>query len=117
MRNARWLAPLLCFLALSVYAAAQETQQKTDEASSPEAPVANPGRPTVSTPATLTPVGYAQFETGILGASHSPGLDSQVSFNEVIKYSVSRWIEVLANSQPYARSYGPGRPLDAAGDV
>ncbi len=33
---------------------------------------ANPGRPTVSTPATLTPVGYLQFETGGLGASHSP---------------------------------------------
>ena len=27
-------------------------------------PEANPGRPTVSTPATLTPVGYLQFESG-----------------------------------------------------
>jgi len=35
-------------------------------------PEANPGRPTVSTPATLTPVGYLQFETGAVGASHSP---------------------------------------------
>jgi hypothetical protein len=33
-----------------------------------EAPETNPGRPTVSTPATLTPVGYLQFETGILAA-------------------------------------------------
>ncbi len=29
---------------------------------------ANPGRPTVATPATLTPVGYFQFESGVLGA-------------------------------------------------
>ena len=38
---------------------------------------ANPGRPTVSTPATLTPVGYLQFETGVLGAEHSPDLPNQ----------------------------------------
>ncbi|MGH9519186.1 MAG: hypothetical protein ACRD2D_06030, partial [Terriglobales bacterium] len=30
--------------------------------------VANPGRPTVSTPATLTPVGYLQFENGPMQA-------------------------------------------------
>jgi hypothetical protein len=35
-------------------------------------PEANPARPTVSTPATLTPVGYLQFETGSLGAVTSP---------------------------------------------
>src|SRR5690349_11638244 len=34
--------------------------------------VANPGRPTVSNPATLTAPGYLQFETGSLGAWHSP---------------------------------------------
>src|SRR5215471_5283607 len=27
---------------------------------------ANPGRPTVSTPATLTPIGFLQLETGVL---------------------------------------------------
>jgi hypothetical protein len=39
---------------------------------SPDAPDANPARPTVSTPATLPPVGYVQFETGGLGAVTSP---------------------------------------------
>jgi hypothetical protein len=34
----------------------------------PNAPDANPARPTVSTPATLTPVGYLQFENGVLYA-------------------------------------------------
>jgi hypothetical protein len=52
-------------------------------------PEANPGRPTVSTLATLTPVGYLQFETGVLGANHSPEFSSRYDFNEVIKLSVS----------------------------
>jgi len=34
----------------------------TAQSDTPELPEANPGRPTVSTPATLTPVGYLQFE-------------------------------------------------------
>jgi hypothetical protein len=65
---------------------------------------ANPGRPTVSTPATLTPVGYLQFETGVLGAEHSPDLPNQFSFNEVIKFSVSQRVELLLQSQPFAHS-------------
>ena len=58
----------LCFLLLNFVivplSAAQSAE--SDEAE------ANPGRPTVSTPATLTLVGYLQFETGVLGASNSP---------------------------------------------
>jgi len=65
---------------------------------------ANPGRPTVSTPATLTPVGYLQFETGVLGAEHSPDLPNQVSFNEVMKFSVHKRLELLLQSQPFAHS-------------
>lgn len=49
----------------------------------PDEPEANPGRPTVSTPATLTPVGYLQFETGFLGARDSPEFSSRYGFNEV----------------------------------
>lgn len=106
---------LLLLLAGSVVAASQ-TQQTTQPAPSPDAPLANPGRPTVSTPATLTPAGYLQFETGSLGASDSPGLDSQVNFGEVIKYSVSRWFELLASSEPYAHTNGT-QPTNAPGDV
>ena len=58
----------LCFLLLNFVivplSAAQSAESDDAEA--------NPGRPTVSTPATLTPVGYLQFETGVLAASHSP---------------------------------------------
>lgn len=65
---------------------------------------ANPGRPTVSTPATLTPVGYLQFETGVLGAEHSPDLPNQISFNEVVKFSIHERVELLLQTQPFAHS-------------
>jgi len=77
--------------------------QATDEARA-EAPTANPGRPTVSTPATLTPVGYLQFETGYLGAWTSPGLSSQSSVNEVVKFSVAPRLEFLLGYEPFAHS-------------
>jgi hypothetical protein len=69
-----------------------------------EEPEANPGRPTVSTPATLTPVGYLQFETGVLGAWHSPEFSSRYAPNEVIKFSIARRIELLAASEPIVHS-------------
>ena len=80
-------------------------------------PVANPARPTVSTPATLTPVGYFQFETGFLAAWHAPEVSYQGSFNEVIKFSVSRWIELLVASEPYAHSHATDGPTNGSGDV
>src|ERR1700690_2366496 len=47
-------------------------------------PAANPGRPTVSNPATLAPAGYLQFENGVLGAATSPEFSTRYGFNEVI---------------------------------
>ena len=110
---------LLCWLpvVIPMAAPAQESQQAPQQKAEEEIPDANPGRPTVATPATLTPVGYLQFETGILAAWHSPGVVSQTSINEVIKYSPSRWVEFLVSSQPYAHSHAPGQPTNAAGDV
>jgi len=70
----------------------------------PDTPVANPGRPTVSTPATPTPVGYLQFETGVLSAWTSPEVSSQTNLNEVVKFAVSRKIEFLAGLEPVAHS-------------
>jgi hypothetical protein len=78
---------------------------------------ANPGRPTVSTPAMLTPVGYLQFESGLTAVGHSPELSSSYGFNEVIKLSVTRRIELLASSQPIARSTVGGVRSNGAGDV
>jgi len=61
---------------------------------------ANPGRPTVSTPATLTPVGYLQFETGLLGAEASGEFANRTSIQEVIKLSVSQRFEFLLQTEP-----------------
>jgi hypothetical protein len=96
----KFFSVMLLFLAATTYA--QE---------------ANPGRPTVSTPATLTPIGYLQFETGVLGAEHSPDLPNQVSFNEVIKFTPVKRLELLLQTQPFAHSdLGPFISKDP-GDV
>src|SRR3989442_7415153 len=70
---------------------------------------ANPGRPTVSTPATLVPVGYLQFETGVLGATHSPEFSSRFGLNGVIKLSVARRLELLAAAEPAVHYRAGGR--------
>jgi hypothetical protein len=86
----RWFA-LAFSVAFSLLASAQQqVPANADDA------VANPARPTVSTPATLALVGYFQFETGFLAAWHSPEFSSQASFDEVAKFSISRRIEFLA---------------------
>jgi hypothetical protein len=63
-------------------------------------PEANPGRPTVSNPATLTPVGYLQFETGMLGATNSLEFSTRYGFNEVVKLAVSHRLEFVESSEP-----------------
>src|SRR5436309_3978624 len=105
----RAISALLLSLVLGVAivaAAQQETEQpKTPEDTiQPDDPVANPGRPTVSTPATLTPVGYLQFETGVLGAWMSPEVSSQTNLNEVVKFAVAPRVEFLAGFEPVAHS-------------
>jgi hypothetical protein len=67
-------------------------------------PEANPARPTVSTPATLTPVGYLQFETGSLGATTSPEFDTRIGINQVTKLAVLPRLEFLVQTEPYVHS-------------
>jgi hypothetical protein len=67
-------------------------------------PQANPGRPTVSTPATLTPVGYLQFETGILGALDSTEFDTRFSANEVVKLTVAPRFQLILPIEPFVHS-------------
>jgi hypothetical protein len=80
-------------------------------------PEANPGRPTVSTPATLTPVGYLQFESGFTGAGNSPEFSSRYSFNEVMKLSVTRRVEFLASAEPVAHFTAEGTTTNRVADV
>jgi hypothetical protein len=67
-------------------------------------PEANPARPTVSTPATLPPVGYLQFETGILGATTSPEFGTRIGINQVTKLAVMQRPEFFLMSEPYVHS-------------
>jgi hypothetical protein len=67
-------------------------------------PEANPGRPTVSTPATLTPEGYLQFETGTLYGEKSPEFSHRLGINQVTKLTVLPRLELLVQSEPFVRS-------------
>ena len=59
------------------------------QSSAVETPEANPGRPTVSTPATLTPVGYLQFENGGFHADTSPEFTTLVGINQATKLTAA----------------------------
>jgi hypothetical protein len=89
------------------------TAQQTTEVSSS----ANPGRPSVSTPASLTPVGYLQFQVGYLGATDSPEFFSQSSINAVVNFSVTSRVELLVSAQPYAYSHVEGQWANEPGGV
>ncbi len=71
----------------------------------------------MSTPATLTPAGYLQFETGFLGASDSPKFSSRYGFNEVMKLSVVPRLELLASAEPIARYAADGKTANSVADV
>jgi hypothetical protein len=101
---------LFVILVLCVLSAAAQSEP-------PDEPEANPGRPTVSTPATLTPVGYLQFESGFLGASHSPEFSSRYGFNEVMKLSVAPRLELLASGEPVAHYTADGKTANSVADV
>jgi hypothetical protein len=81
------------------------------QAAPSDAPEANPGRPTISTPATLTPVGYLQFETGLQFAKTSPEFVSRIGLTETIKLALQHRFEVLLQSEPltYAIAQIPGK--------
>ncbi|MGA8088478.1 MAG: hypothetical protein WCA10_14310 [Terracidiphilus sp.] len=68
-------------------------------------PEANPARPTVATPATLTPVGYLQFESGVLYADGSPGFSIQFSINQVMKLTVTPRLQFLGMFGPLANTH------------
>jgi hypothetical protein len=86
-------------------------------AQEPDEPEANPGRPTVSTPATLTPAGYLQFESGFTGANHSPEFSRRYSFNEVVKLSLLPRLELLASVEPTVRATAEGTTGNSQGEV
>jgi hypothetical protein len=78
------------------------------QAGLPDEPEANPARPTVSTPATLTPVGYLQFENRLLYATDSPEFSTRLGINQVTKLSINERMEMLALFEPFTHSIGRG---------
>ena len=83
----------------------------------PDVPEANPARPTVSTPATLTPVGYLQFESGELYATDSPEFSNRLGINEVTKLTVNERVQLLALFEPFTHSTGAAVSGNRPGEV
>jgi len=80
-------------------------------------PEANPGRPTVSTPAALTPVGYLQFENGTLFAEHSTEFSKRIGISQVTKLAVFPRLELLLQSEPLTISGFQGQTAVHEGEV
>jgi hypothetical protein len=97
---------------LSTFAQLSPAQSGT-----PSVPEANPGRPTVSTPATLTPVGYLQFENGVLFAEHSTEFSKRAGIGQVTKLSVLPRLELFLQSEPLAISQSKERTAVHEGEV
>lgn len=109
------MKPALCLLLMfGVFvppSTAQSGQGQTDE------PAANPARPTVSNPPTLTPVGYLQFETGVLSATDSPEFSKRYEWNEVIKLAESRRLEFVESSEPLVHYAAEGITANGTAEV
>jgi hypothetical protein len=83
----------------------------------PDIPVANPARPTVSTPAMLTPVGYLQLENGGLYAEHSTEFSKRLGTNQVTKLGVASRAQLLVLSEPFTHSTGAEVSGNRPGEV
>jgi hypothetical protein len=101
-RRLAWLLAAVSTCAFAQSNSGNNTQQSAQQED--DVPEANPARPTVATPATLTPVGYLQFENGILYAADSPEFSSRLGINQVTKLTVNSWLQFLAQSEPVVHS-------------
>src|SRR5216684_7600151 len=106
------VAPICLLCMLSVFAQLSPAQSGT-----PSVPEANPGRPTVSTPATLTPVAYLQFENGALFAEDSTEFSKRIGIGQVTKLSVLPRVELFVQSEPLAISHAKDRTAVHEGEV
>jgi hypothetical protein len=62
-------------------------------------------------------VRYLQFETGVLGASHSPEFSSRYGLNEVIKLSVMPRLEIVAAAEPFDHYRTKGTSANGTAEV
>jgi hypothetical protein len=108
-------ATLLCYVlrmtAAQVPASQLPLSDSTDLA-------ANPARPTVATPATLTPVGYLQFENGVLDSFTSGEFQTRFGINQVTKLTLHPRVQLLLLMEPVVWSHDAAEPFDVhAGGV
>ena len=104
-------------LALAAIFSLASIQFAAGQQNAGETPACNPARPTVATPATLTPAGYLQFENGGLYASDSGEFASQTSINQVTKLAVNSRFQFLVISEPFAQSNVDGHASSDPGAV
>jgi hypothetical protein len=93
------IVPICLLFILSTLAQLSRAQSATAFA-----PEANPGRPTILTPATLTPVGYLQFENDVLFAEHSTEFSKRIGIGQVTKLSVFPRLELSKQDRNKPRS-------------
>lgn len=101
----------------AIHAVAQSNPDSSGQKDNDDVPEANPARPTVATPATLTPVGYLQFENGVLYATGSPDFSSRFGVNQVTKLTVHPRLQFLVASEPVVHSGLDGQKGFNPGDV
>ncbi len=80
-------------------------------------PEANPARPTVSNPATLTPIGYLQFENGLLRAKTSPEFSTRLGVGQVTKLTFLPRLQMFVNSEPLVHSRTGAKKQDRPGEI
>ena len=110
MKRLLILSPLIC---AAVALASSSVRGQT----SSEPVKANPARPTFTNPATLPPVGYLQFEQGVVQANTSPGIGHQFSVSQVTKLAVQSRLMLEFVSQPFASTTTPDGSTRDAGDL
>jgi hypothetical protein len=77
---------------------------------------ANPGRPAMATSALLTPVGYAQFESGLLFAADSAGFSNRSGEEETMRVTVSPFLQFIVAAEPIAHTSTEQEDLSQRGD-
>jgi hypothetical protein len=92
-------------------------QLSSAQSATTSVPDANPGRPTVSTPATLTPVGYLQFENGALFAQDSTEFSNRIGVSQVTKLTVLPRLELFLQTEPLAISQMQNQTAVHEGEV
>ena len=92
-------------------------QSSAAQSGTSSVPDANPGRPTISTPAAPTPVGYLQLENGTLFAEHSTEFSNRFGVSQVTKLAVLPRLELLLETEPLAISQSKDQIAVHEGEV